>query len=108
MLAGEARRGEQPELGLGRSALPDGVFVEGPSGVAFVAAPAPTALEVERVAKALVRRTRKLLKKHGLLEADLPPEDGLEVLKLAALSGGCRWGRPRCRGRCTGPWRRRG
>ncbi len=67
------------------SLVPDGVFVEGPSGVAFVAAPAPTALEVERVAKALVRRTRKLLERHGLLEADLPPEDGLEVLKLAAL-----------------------
>ena len=68
------------------SLVPDGVFVEvGREGVAFVAVAPPTPEEVQRLAQALVRRARKVLERHGLLDADLPPEDGLEVLKLAAV-----------------------
>jgi hypothetical protein len=67
------------------SLVPDGVFVEKDGAVTFAPLPPPTPEEVAALARRLVRRVRRLLDKHGVLDADVYPEDGLDALRLASL-----------------------
>jgi hypothetical protein len=67
----------------------DGVYVDGPEGVRFRPLPPPTDAEIERMARGLARRLRRLLERRGLLSEDAgydPAPDDSALPELAAAS----------------------
>jgi hypothetical protein len=58
----------------------------------FEAVAPPSPEQMQQLARRLVKRAHRLLERAGVLGADLYPEDGLEVLKQAALQQRLPWG----------------